>query len=35
VENFRDDAASVQVQRKGQAAETVAISPHSFRLFKR
>jgi len=35
VENFRDDAASVQVQRKGQATETVAISPHSFRLFKR
>ncbi|MGN6848985.1 MAG: hypothetical protein ACTHJK_05865 [Sphingomicrobium sp.] len=33
VENFRDDAAKVGVLRKGRAAETVAIPPHSFRAF--
>jgi hypothetical protein len=33
VENFRDDAAKVGVLRKGRAAETVAIPPHSFRVF--
>ena len=34
VENFRDDSASVGVLRKGQAAGTVVIPPHSFRVFK-
>ena len=35
VENFRDNAARVRVTRKGQAStETVAIPPHSFRLFR-
>ena len=32
VENFRDDVASVGVQRRGQT-ETVTIPAHSFRLF--
>jgi hypothetical protein len=32
VENFRDDAARVGVERKGQT-ETVAIPPHSFKVF--
>ena len=35
VENFRDDAANVGIMRRGQAAETVAIPPHSFRVFQR
>ena len=35
VENFRDDEANVGILRKGQAAEIVAIAPHSFRVFKR
>jgi hypothetical protein len=35
VENFRDEAASVGVLRKGQAAEPVTIAPHSFRVFPR
>ena len=35
VENFRDDAASVGILRKGQAAETGSIPPHSFRVFSR
>jgi hypothetical protein len=35
VENFRDDPASVGILRKGHAAETVSIPPHSFRLFAR
>ena len=34
VENFRDDSAMVGVLRKGQAAETVTIPPHSFRVFQ-
>ena len=35
VENFRDDAANVAVLRKRKAAETLAIPPHSFRVFQR
>jgi len=35
VQNFRDDGAKVGILRKGQATETVAIPPHSFRVFKR
>ncbi|MGE5562226.1 MAG: hypothetical protein ACM3ZV_02845 [Bacillota bacterium] len=35
VENFRDDAATVRIDRKGDTnAESVAIPPHSFRVFK-
>src|SRR5690348_924320 len=33
VENFRDDPASVGILRRGQAAETVSILAHSFRVF--
>ena len=33
VENFRDSAAKVRIERKGGAAETVTIAPHSFRSF--
>ena len=36
VENFRDDAAQVIIERKGaDVAERVSIAPHSFRLFRR
>ncbi|HJP68958.1 MAG TPA: hypothetical protein VJ846_08670 [Sphingomicrobium sp.] len=35
VENFRDDAVSVGIMRKGQpASERVSIAPHSFRMFR-
>jgi hypothetical protein len=35
VENYRDDAAKVGIERNGQAkTETVSIPAHSFRLFK-
>lgn len=35
VENFRDDSANVGILRKERAVETVAIPPHSFRVFQR
>jgi len=36
VENYRDDAAAVGIERNGQAqAETVTIPPHSFRVLRR
>jgi hypothetical protein len=35
VENFRDDAAKVGIDRKGQRDEIVTIPPHSFRVFGR
>ena len=36
VENFRDDAASVGITRKGGArVETISVPPHSFRVFAR
>jgi hypothetical protein len=35
VQNFRDDAATVGIARKGATAETAVIPAHSFRLFKR
>ena len=35
VENFRDQSASVGVERKGQPVESVSIPPHSFRVFRR
>jgi hypothetical protein len=36
VENFRDQAARVQISRKGTAsAEAALIPPHSFRLFRK
>jgi hypothetical protein len=34
IENFRDDSASVGILRKGQAAKSVSIPPHSFRMFR-
>ena len=36
VENYRDDAAKVRIDRKGATtAEAVTIPPHSFRVFRR
>jgi len=36
VENYRDDAAKVRIDRKGvTTAEAVTIPPHSFRVFRR
>jgi hypothetical protein len=35
IENYRDDAATVRIESRGQkSTETAVISPHSFRLFK-
>ena len=35
VQNFRDDAAQVGIERKGQSkTETVLVPPHSFRVFR-
>jgi len=34
VENYRDDAAKVGIERKGAQSETVSIAPHSFRVFR-
>jgi hypothetical protein len=35
VENYRGEAADVRLLRRGAAAETTMISPHSFRVFRR
>lgn len=34
VQNFRDDAARVGVERKGRAGETVTLPAHSFKVFR-
>ena len=34
VENFRDDAARVGIERRGQQSDRVMIPPHSFRVFR-
>lgn len=34
VENYRDDAVRVGIERKGQRSKAVTIPPHSFRLFR-
>ena len=35
VENYRDDAATIRIARKGGASESAAIPAHSFRVFSR
>ncbi|HEX8839643.1 MAG TPA: hypothetical protein VF750_04145 [Sphingomicrobium sp.] len=35
VQNFRDDTAKVGIIRKGQQVESVAVAPHSFKVFQR
>ena len=34
VENYRDDAAKVGIERKGQTSQRLLIPPHSFRVSK-
>jgi len=34
VENYRDDAARVGIEREGQTSQRLLIPPHSFRVFK-
>jgi hypothetical protein len=35
VENYRGDTANVRILRRGTAAETTTVLPHSFRVFRR
>ncbi|MES2327432.1 MAG: hypothetical protein V4499_08900 [Pseudomonadota bacterium] len=35
VENYRGDMANVRILRRGAAAETTTVLPHSFRVFRR